>query len=412
MSLRPAAVCAGVLGCVLCVPRLAPPRSHPAPPRLPLGPTLRRGGAAHQPPADAPGAHPWQRHAWWQGRRAAPRLARPLRQHRATQVGQGGGCRVAACSMVPACLMPRAAGCPLLFTHRLSAPLLPPKTPCRARSPWQLLADSPASQRRGSVSGTPASQPRRSPLALASPAAASLAAGAAGRWQQLQQQLLQRCQGEGGGIRITAAKARARPAAAAAPSPPAKPAAPAPAPVPELPPFSLAGAAKPAAPAAPAAKAAAAPAAAPTFGAAAPAGGLFGAAASAPDFGAASAPAFGAAASAPAFGGLSFGSAPASTSAAAGERWSLLATAARAAAAAAAAAALFLAWLHQPPAHPLVWPPLSANTPGDGAFFLPAARFEGAKPGYVFKMDGSGLGYYRDQQLPTAGSLFGAPLLQ
>jgi hypothetical protein len=44
-----------------------------------------------------------------------------------------------------------------------------------------------------------------------------------------------------------------------------------------------------------------------------------------------------------------------------------------------------------------------------GAFFLPAAAFEGAKPGYVFKLDGSGLGYYRDQQLPTAGSLFGAP---
>jgi hypothetical protein len=30
------------------------------------------------------------------------------------------------------------------------------------------------------------------------------------------------------------------------------------------------------------------------------------------------------------------------------------------------------------------------------AAFIPAAAFEGAKPGYVFKQDASGLGYYRD----------------
>lgn len=39
-------------------------------------------------------------------------------------------------------------------------------------------------------------------------------------------------------------------------------------------------------------------------------------------------------------------------------------------------------------------PPAAAAA--SAAAFIPAAAFEGAKPGYVFKQDASGLGYYRD----------------
>lgn len=163
------------------------------------------------------------------------------------------------------------------------------------RSPWRLVAESPASQRHaGSSSTTPLSAQRRSPLVLASPGGAAAAlpsgGGAAGRWQQLQHQLLQRCQADGGGVRVTVAKKRASTALPASPSPP--PALPPPAPVPELPAVSLE----------PAAKQAAAPAAPPAKPAA-----PFGAAAGA--FGAASGGAFGTAA----FGGLSFGTSPASS---------------------------------------------------------------------------------------------------
>lgn len=266
----------------------------------------------------------------------------------------------------------------------------------RRRSPWRLVSESPVSQRRAS-SGTPLSAQRPSPLALASPAAAASPAAHAGadRWQRLQQQLLQRCQGEGGGVRVTAAKPAVRPAAAAAASPAAQLAAPAapPAPVPELPAFSLAGVQ--AQPAAPAAKAPAAPPAPAAFGSVAA-------------FGAASAPAFGAA---PVAGfGVAFGAASPSSSATSSGALlpmpSLLLLMLR----------LLLAGGLLPPLRAICWPNRAALArppacrPGDaaGAFFLPAAPFEGARPGYVFKMDGSGLGYYRDAPLPTAGSLFGA----
>lgn len=49
----------------------------------------RRGGAAHQPPADPAGADTWQRHPRRQGRSGPPRLSIALRQHGAAQVGVG-----------------------------------------------------------------------------------------------------------------------------------------------------------------------------------------------------------------------------------------------------------------------------------------------------------------------------------
>lgn len=163
------------------------------------------------------------------------------------------------------------------------------------RSPWRLVAESPASQRHaGSSSGTPLSAHRRSPLGAASPAGAAAASpavgGPASRWHQLQHQLLLRCKADGGGVRVTVAKKRASSMLPAPPSPP--PALPPPGPVPELPAVSLEPAPKPAAaPAVPPPKPAA------PFGAAPGA------------FGAASGGAFGTAA----FGGLSFGGSPASS---------------------------------------------------------------------------------------------------
>lgn len=149
------------------------------------------------------------------------------------------------------------------------------------RSPWRLVAESPSSNLRGgggSSSQTPLSQPRRSPLGPASPGAAvasPAAGGAAGRLQQLRQQLLQRCQGEGGGIRVTVAKKRAAPAALpATAASPSTPALPPPTPTPELPAFSLAGATPPR-PAA-AQPASSAVATAPAFGLGGAAAGGFG----------------------------------------------------------------------------------------------------------------------------------------
>ena len=294
-----------------------------------------------QPPPHAAGAHSWQRHA---GPPGAPRL------HGSPAVHDSAG---------------------------------------RRRSPWRLVSESPVSQPRGS-GATPLSAQRRSPLALASPAAAHTSPGR-GRWTGLPGA-------------AAAAVARERAAASGSPLPrrrhgprrwaaPASPAAPpaaVPTPVPELPAFSLAGAAKPAA--SPAAKPAAP--AAPAFGAAPAAGGMFGAAGSALAFGAASTPAFGAGS------GLSFG-APATSAATGALVCSVLCC---------------LSWLLLPllraaaavAGRGRVAPPrLPACRPG-GAFFLPAAAWEGPKPGYVFKLDGSGLGYYKDRALPTAGSLFGA----
>lgn len=221
------------------------------------------------------GKYPLGKHAFWR-RVLMPCIAAPRRPARADEAPGGAlplGSKLTRLVLTPGSATPGAA--------RRGSPA-PYDSTGRRRSPWQLVADSPASHQRSSQ--TPLSQPRRSPVALASPAAAPASGAPGSRWQQLQHQLLQRCQADEGGVRITAAKARAKPAApepAPAPSPAAKPAA-APAPIPELPPYSLAGAGKPAAVAAPAAATPAAPAA-PAFGAA-PAGGLFGAA-SVPAFG-------------------------------------------------------------------------------------------------------------------------------
>jgi hypothetical protein len=188
----------------------------------------------------------------------------------------------------------------------------------RQRSPWRLAADCPASQQRGSASKTPLSERQRSPLGRA--ALGAMTAGGGSGWQALQQQLLQRCQADGGGLRITTAKKRV-PALAAAASP-AAPAVqlqlPPPTPALELPPYSMASA-QPAAKAAPK-PAVGKPAAAAPSAQAPPSQAPTSASLSAPAaLPAAGGGGSGAGAFTPAFGTASSASAPA----AAGERWLL-----------------------------------------------------------------------------------------
>ena len=125
---------------------------------------------------------------------------------------------------------------------------------CLCRSPWRLVRDSPLSQQQqlqqqqqaSPLGRTSPSHTRRTPAGAASPAA-----GVAGGWAQLQQQLLVRCRSEEGGVRVTAVMRRQLPPAQPAPAATAAAAAAVSPPLPALPPVSLPAAAKPAASAKP-----------------------------------------------------------------------------------------------------------------------------------------------------------------
>jgi hypothetical protein len=276
------------------------------------------------------------------------------------------------------------------------------------RSPWRLVAESPAAQDRRGGSGTPLSAHRRSPLGAASPAAAG--GGGDDAWRQLRGQLLQRCQADGGGIRVTTAKRRvtAPPSDEPSTQPQLAAAVPPPAPPPELPPVSP----TPARGAPAADKPSSKPSSrlAPQWGAAAGApvgqgggGGSFSAPVTA----------------APAFGGFG-GSAPAGSGGKGKPPHPVLALRCLCKPFCCRCCSLWLVHYFKRAAPP--WPVTLVSTPSahsvaPGAAapaphpsFIPAAAFEGAKPGYAFKMDGSGLGYYKDSPLPSAGSLLGSAL--